>query len=387
MKRLRNWIVGLERKAPRVSVAVSLLLAAVLMFVHYAFGEWIYHSEVRLWCEPAFWSGAVWFLGLPPALWAGWRLASFGRLEPSGLLLALAFLICAGDAICYSIPSVLIHLEASHYCQFKSVVKNWHWGTYWDWWTFWMPAATLMGNVLYAWRWWRSFSRSKFAVLKSNAAMTKATWGKMILDMSAVTAASAAVLATAIYVGLPRDPINDTTLSLAATFLVPTRLEDDFEYVISTQGCHGARLGAVLDHVKLADLQRQHFYAGLDRSTYQAFVLSPYIDELPVRELQWRRTLWDYFCPQVQNENDPVKAARIVVRSLREHVGIDPSYQYRVGVETIWTQQMTDRRGFERIYVAALRSVGIAARLSEQQQAELWTGMTWEIAPKTLESF
>jgi hypothetical protein len=55
-----------------------------------------------------------------------------------------------------------------------------------------------------------------------------------------------------------------------------------------------------------------------------------------------------------------------------------------VGVETIWTEQMTDEVGFERIYVAALRSVGIAARLNEQKQAELWTGKKWQTAPKPL---
>ncbi|MCC6819121.1 MAG: hypothetical protein IT579_00170, partial [Verrucomicrobia subdivision 3 bacterium] len=73
-----------------------------------------------------------------------------------------------------------------------------------------------------------------------------------------------------------------------------------------------------------------------------------------------------------------------VVRYLRERVGIDPAYSYRVGVETIWTQQMTDEIGFERIYVAALRSVGIAARLNAGQRAELWAGNNWHEAPRPI---
>ena len=45
---------------------------------------------------------------------------------------------------------------------------------------------------------------------------------------------------------------------------------------------------------------------------------------------------------------------------------------------------MTDMAGFERIYVAALRSVGIAAQLGAQGQAEVWTGAVWQVAPRPL---
>ena len=65
-------------------------------------------------------------------------------------------------------------------------------------------------------------------------------------------------------------------------------------------------------------------------------------------------------------------------------MGISADYSYRVGVETIWTQGMTDATGFERIYVAALRSVGIAAELGAQGQAKVWTGVDWQSAPRPL---
>ena len=49
---------------------------------------------------------------------------------------------------------------------------------------------------------------------------------------------------------------------------------------------------------------------------------------------------------------------------------------------------MTDERGFERIYVAALRSVGLAARLSSAEgRAEVWSGRDWQSAPRPLEVF
>jgi hypothetical protein len=108
------------------------------------------------------------------------------------------------------------------------------------------------------------------------------------------------------------------------------------------------------------------------------------MDRLPLSELDWRRTLWENFYPRVRREHDPAVAAQVVVRFLRERVGIDPAYSYRVGVETIWTQQMTDEIGFDRIYVAALRSVGIAARLNAGQRAELWTGLAWQEAPRPI---
>ncbi|MCL4790391.1 MAG: hypothetical protein KJ070_27015, partial [Verrucomicrobia bacterium] len=125
-----------------------------------------------------------------------------------------------------------------------------------------------------------------------------------------------------------------------------------------------------------------HFYQDLDEQMYQQFVLSPTVDRLPVSELDWRRKLWENFYPRVRREREPALAAVVIVRFLRERVGVDPAFRNRVGVETIWTQQMTDESGFERVYVAALRSVGVAARLNERSQTELWDGSAWRAAPR-----
>ena len=50
-------------------------------------------------------------------------------------------------------------------------------------------------------------------------------------------------------------------------------------------------------------------------------------------------------------------------------------------VAEIWQRQITSERGFEAVYVAALRSVGIPARLGPQGRAEFWTGSAWQAAP------
>jgi hypothetical protein len=51
------------------------------------------------------------------------------------------------------------------------------------------------------------------------------------------------------------------------------------------------------------------------------------------------------------------------------------------GVPEIWLKQITDEAGFEIIYVAALRSVGVPARLDPHQRAEFWNGDKWRAAP------
>jgi hypothetical protein len=55
---------------------------------------------------------------------------------------------------------------------------------------------------------------------------------------------------------------------------------------------------------------------------------------------------------------------------LRERVTIADTGNSSRDVSTIWLKQTTDQTGFEIICVAALRSVGILARLDSNGQAE-----------------
>jgi hypothetical protein len=52
------------------------------------------------------------------------------------------------------------------------------------------------------------------------------------------------------------------------------------------------------------------------------------------------------------------------------------------GGPEIWRKQITDAAGFEIIYVAALRSVGVPARLSSNGHAKFWDGKRWQSAPE-----
>jgi hypothetical protein len=104
-------------------------------------------------------------------------------------------------------------------------------------------------------------------------------------------------------------------------------------------------------------------------------------------ELNWRRPLWEFFYPRVRHEDTPEAAAEIVARTLRERITVVPAKwnsATRPGIETIWRNQITNEKGFQRIYVATLRSVSVGARLNSDGNAEFWTGSEWKTAPRPL---
>ena len=366
--------------------AVLLLTAALLLSGHYTFGEWVWHPGIKLRVQGAFWAGVPWYALFPPLLWGGWWVLSLGRMRIGLLLLKLAACICVGD--------MLWGLTAHNLNVFGINLPVEYWPT----WTYWMPAVLLFGNLIALRRWWMLVRRAWLANASwpadtvrpsrrtTNDENERQFQGRpaCLLRVAATLLGSVAVLATAVHLIPPRMPVSGFTLELAGEFLVSARLQDDFAFITQQAVWRGKRLGALLDHVELSDLQRRQFYPNLDSYIFQTCVLSPNIDQLPLSELDWRRPFWEHFYPRVRGEHDPLAGAQVIVRCLRERVGISSEYPYRVGVETIWIQGMTDMAGFERIYVAALRSVGIAAQLGAQGQAEVWTGAVWQVAPRPL---
>lgn len=381
--RWKASVNGLEQKFPRLFAGVFLTLAAALMAGHYTFGEWIHNSGIALWKEPAFWADVPKYIVWPFALWGGWYLISLGRLKTPKFLLALAALICLGDVVWYVIPIALRGIENSGIYRFNPSLDKWHWFAYWYRWAYWMPTALIIGNLVLLKRWWRLVIPNLHFRKTESAGTNRAGRSRFPGGLAVLMIYVVCVLAVLCW-GLPRFPANQDIVALVRDFLVKPRLRNDFDYLIQNSFSDGQRLAPLLTQLKLADRQRHQFYPDLDNATFQKYVLSPEIAPLPLDEVNWRRTLWKFFYPKIRHKSDPVAAARIVVRSLREQVGIDPGYDYRVGVETIWTEQMTDQAGFQRIYVAALRSVGIAARLNGAGQAELLESNEWQPAPRVL---
>jgi len=94
--------------------------------------------------------------------------------------------------------------------------------------------------------------------------------------------------------------------------------------------------------------------------------------------------LWENFYPRIRREQSPEATAETVVRFLRERVTIVQETDFPTTVAEIWQRQIANERGFETVYVAALRSVGVPSRLSPQGHAEFWTGSAWQAAPRPL---
>jgi O-antigen ligase/dienelactone hydrolase len=198
---------------------------------------------------------------------------------------------------------------------------------------------------------------------------------------------SFALADTVLHMFVPRLPVNEATLSVARKWLVPVQCREEFEYLATSSVLRSKRLGTLLDCAELANYNRRLVNWQVDDKIYREFVLSPEMDSSSIGEPGWRRPLWQSFYPRIRKEQSPEAAAEIVVRFLRERVTIASHLNLpQLGIESVWKHQITGENGFETIYVAALRSVGIGARLNTSGQAELWTGDRWQNAPRPLAS-
>jgi hypothetical protein len=179
---------------------------------------------------------------------------------------------------------------------------------------------------------------------------------------------------------VPELNVNEFSLSMAKSFLLQSHA-DDISFLGQQKAVDKIKLKILLQDVQLANLQRHQFYSSLENGMFQQYILSPQIDS---QAPAWnsRKELWEYFQPRIRKQHDPLLGAKIIVDYLLERVGIDSSYGADQDADTIWIQKMASEGGFQRIYVTALRSAGIAARLNDLKQAEIWTGQAWTAAPR-----
>jgi hypothetical protein len=186
---------------------------------------------------------------------------------------------------------------------------------------------------------------------------------------------------TAVYLGTPFFPVCDETLAIARQCLIQRNEVGDFEFLSTNAVWRGQKLKILIEHVRLANYNRQIINWKLDDKMYRDFVLSPATTGKPDEQFKWRRLLWEEFYPRIRHESLPENAARIVIRHLRERVTIAALSNSPHEVPDIWQKQITDETGFEIICVAALRSVGIPARLDLKGQAEFNDGNVWWPVP------
>ncbi len=236
----------------------------------------------------------------------------------------------------------------------------------------------------------------------SNAEHRKLRKWEIALRITAIILATLALAQTGIHLITPRLAVSDMTIKIARKWFLAPKWKEDFETLAAKPFWRGQRLKTLLTHVELANYCVYELINWkVDKEIYNEFVLSPVIDvssdetfdeagqRAIIPELNWRRPLWEFFYPRIRKENSPQEAAEIVVRNLRERVTIvsldtGSAKHWPTGVETIWRNQITDEKGFERIYVAALRSVGVGARLNSEGHSEFWTASEWKLAPRPL---
>lgn len=256
-------------------------------------------------------------------------------------------------------------------------------------WLFWTPGLIWTGFRLF--RWWSRRRAADAAGADGSSAGGAPPWtrGQIAIWCAAGILALAALADTALHLLPPRLGVTARTLSLARKYLVLPKQSADFDFAARDSVWRGKRLRTLLENVELANYNRELIDWKLDDKHYRDFVLSPEIDPALDGDLEWRRPLWENFYPRIRNEPTPGAAAEIVARFLRERVTIappnaqaHPSVRMPQSIARIWQRQITDTRGFESIYVAALRAAGVPARLDPGHRAEFWTGSRWEPAPR-----
>jgi dienelactone hydrolase len=231
------------------------------------------------------------------------------------------------------------------------------------------------------WFGWRRWGRKRVTTER-----IQLTRGEIALRWLAGILAALALTDTALHLLPPHFLINERTLALARKFLVQPKERADFETLAGQPIWKGQKLGILLEQVELANYNRELINWQLDDRIYRDFVLSPEInlsttDSQLSTDFNWRRPLWEEFYPRIRHESSTAEAAQIVVRHLRERVTIADIPNPPREVSVIWRRQITDEIGFEIIYVAALRLVGVPARLDGNGRAEFWDGGRWSAAP------
>jgi hypothetical protein len=206
----------------------------------------------------------------------------------------------------------------------------------------------------------------------------------MTLRILAVLMAMAALSLTGIHLITPRLPVTDRTLAVARRLIIPEHEKPDVEWLLQNEMWRGKRLRTLIEHAHLAGYNRQIVNWPIDDAIYRDYVLSPEIDAAADGRMVWRRSLWESLYPRVRREHDVESAAEIVARHLRERVTIAENERLSMEIDDIWQRQITSARGFEAIYVAAMRSVGIPSRLGENGLAELHVGGRWHAAPRPI---
>lgn len=199
----------------------------------------------------------------------------------------------------------------------------------------------------------------------------------------AIVTALFAVAQTAANLALGRYEATSANLAKAERRLLHSGLARDWQWLLKSGLSAGTTVSEWIDTVELANLQRRQFYEALPESWFRDYVLSPQLmpDQTLTGDL--RRELWRHFAPRVRKEAEITGAAVIIARELRTRV--TPKTTADAGALLLaWQRGEAHPLEWELLFIAALRSAGIAARVGGAGKTEIWLGSAWQAAPRPL---
>jgi hypothetical protein len=242
----------------------------------------------------------------------------------------------------------------------------------------------LAPSVLWCVFWWHCRPANSRSPIRSSQNSKPTGIVRLQNGISVTVVAAVTVTIVANFV-LQNAPLSTRSACLARYFLANRTWIAEFDDLSRRPELTGVSLKTVLDESQLAHYNTYELANWrIDEDKYFRYVLSPVLDDGFDVQFGWRRELWEYLYPRIKFEQSTRECAVGVVRALRERITIDSTSDASDGVDQVWRNGVATLKNFKRIYIAALRSVGIPARISFEGNAELWTGTVWEEAPLPL---
>ena len=240
---------------------------------------------------------------------------------------------------------------------------------------YWLPSLALL--ICFLGHLCLHSKRSALQVRDPYPRLTNAVFKLTLVIFSFVT------ITAGIVVILINLPVSKTSLWFGRNLLASATWREEFDLLATNSLARRGHLRLLLDNAELASYNRRLVNWGCAETLYRNYVLSPVIEPASAPELDWRRDLWEALYPRIRRESDMTSAAKIVVCFLRERVTVSSIATHNErGIDAMWRFGLSDAAGFESLYVAALRAVGIPARLNHVHRTEMWNGNAWQLSPR-----
>lgn len=362
---VRDWLALRAELQPARFKRVCIVLGVLLGGLHHLIGE------IQIGWSPAyltvswFWRDSLPWMLVPVALFAAFRVCGQSPCRSAAKSLGWTALLPIGD---------LLALLLYHNLRYRGIRPSVDYWEHWEGIQRLLPIAALLMGLKYCWDHRPRTSSNQDPHPKRSTNSIRRRWALILLGCWSL------LLAT-LFLAIPYLPVHPWTVWIASDLLLKPQESRELQFLIERYPTRDRALGDILQHVQLASRLHTRFNDSLPESVYQNALLSPELDALPVLEWRWRTLLLEEVGEGLAEETDAEKLAWKVVLKLRESLRLREQAP-AVGPRTIWRLGVTDETGFERIYTASLRSLGLPARIGRNGQTEYWIRKQWHLAPR-----